>query len=114
MRLLTSLKSRASRVKQLKQQWALSGAIRSVPTETSFGYGSRERFRVAVVGAGPQGRDQCLGLKTLPNVLIAGIADRNAETLETLRAGLDLPGLHCYTDAAELLRAEKIDLLCVA
>jgi predicted dehydrogenase len=55
-----------------------------------------------------------LGLKTLPNVEIAAVADHRSEALEALRQRVELPTAQCYTSAAELLRAEKVDLVCVA
>lgn len=71
-------------------------------------------FRAAVIGAGNQGRDVCLGLLQLEGVEVAAVADRSADALAHLETEVNLPGTHFYQDAGELLQAELVDLVCIA
>lgn len=71
-------------------------------------------FRAAVIGAGNQGRDICLGLQQLEGVEIAAVADRSGDALSRLQTEVGLSGAHFYQDASELFQAEKPDFVCVA
>ena len=71
-------------------------------------------FRAAVIGAGNQGRDLCLGLLQLKGVEVAALADRSPEALSRVQTQLALPQLQVYQDAKEMLDAQQFDLVCVA
>jgi predicted dehydrogenase len=86
----------------------------SKPAITPEALAKHGTFRAAVIGAGNQGRDICVGLKGIEGVEIAAIADRSAEALARVQAELALPHLKTYEDTKALLDAEKPDLVCVA
>lgn len=71
-------------------------------------------FRVAIIGAGNQGRDIGLGLLQLEGAQVVAVADRSEEALAQFQSRVSLPGARFYRDAQELLAAEPVDLVCVA
>ena len=71
-------------------------------------------FRVAVIGAGNQGRDICAGIATLDGARVVAVADRSEEALARLKAQVSLPQASFYNDAQRLLNSESADLVCVA
>ncbi len=75
---------------------------------------SGSQYRVAVIGAGAMGRDQCLGLQRIRQAEIVAVADRNPDAIIRLRQQVDLPKTRFYRDTRELLHAEEVDLICVA
>lgn len=72
------------------------------------------KFRVAVIGAGNQGRDLSLGIRQLEGAELVAVADRSEEALAKLKARLEMPDLAAFTDARELLDKTQVDLVCVA
>jgi len=60
------------------------------------------------------GQDQCLGLRTLRQVKIVAVADKNPQAMERLRKQTNLPDVRGYESAEALLNAEKLDMVCVA
>lgn len=71
--------------------------------------------RVAVVGAGAQGIAQCIGLKAVPGVSIAGLADTNASRLQAAAARFALPADACFDDGIRMLASLRdIDLVSIA
>ena len=75
---------------------------------------SDKTFRVAVIGAGAMGRDQCLGMQKIAQVEIVAVADRNNEAIERIQRQVNLSKTRFYSDAAELFDKEEIDLVCIA
>src|SRR5262245_34335635 len=65
------------------------------------------RYKVAVIGAGGMGQDQCMGLQAMPQVEIVGVADRNPKAIERLFRQTKLTSAKGYGDAEELLKGEK-------
>lgn len=77
--------------------------------------GRTDPFRVAVIGAGNQGRDICTGTLKLAGAQVVAVADRSAEALERLKTEVALPEARFYTDAAELFaQGQQVDLACIA
>ena len=74
----------------------------------------RPPARVAVVGAGGMGRDQCVALARIPGVELVAVADLRPESLERLAKQVELPWTRLYGDAAELLDKESPDVLSIA
>src|SRR5262245_61608121 len=77
---------------------AVGGKVSSVPSRRAM-----NRYRVALIGAGGMGQDQCLGLLTLPQVDIVGVADHDSHKLERFRQRVSLPDARFYPSAEALL-----------
>ena len=104
-----------SKVRKTKRKRELTTIVQlEAVSATAFPGISGHKYRVAVIGAGAMGRDQCLGLQTMPQAEIVAVADRNPGALARLRQQVSLPSTRFYNDAQELLDAEEIDLVCVA
>jgi len=71
-------------------------------------------YRVAVIGAGAMGRDQCLGLLKVPQAYLVALADQKTDALDRLRQEVTLPETTFYDDAQKLIQAEKLDLVSIA
>ena len=102
------------RLKRYKRQFELSNAVRVKSRPLLVVAKNQVKHKVAVIGAGAMGRDQCLALKTLPHVEIVAVADSSSQALERLRQQLDLTNTRFYQGARELLETESVDMLCVA
>ena len=97
-----------------KQQRQLLNTVREKIPSASSNSHAVARYKVAVIGAGGMGQDQCLGLQTLPQVEIVGVADQNPQALDRFRQRLHLSGTRFYPSAEALLKEEKVDMVCVA
>lgn len=95
-----------------EQRLAKAVYVKSAPSPPSTR--TDIRYRVAVIGAGGMGQDQCLGLKTLRQVDIVAVADKNPKAIDRLRREAQLPDMRAYETADALLRQEKADMVCVA
>src|SRR5262245_19168841 len=75
-------------------------------------------YKVAVIGAGAMGRQQCRGLQTLPQVEIVALADQDPvaleRSLERLRPQVQLSNATWYASAKALLKEVKVDMVSVA
>lgn len=108
------IKGLFSYLKQAKsKRELLSFGKMSAPPEIPF-KGTGVVYRVAVIGAGAMGRDQCLGLQTIKQVQIVAVADINPDALERLRQQVDMPTARFYTDPEKMLKTEQFDLVCIA
>lgn len=104
----------ARRILRYRSEWSLYKTVRKGKRMSQPLVHGGTKFRVAVMGAGRMGRDQCLGLQALPQVEIAAVVDRDPEALARLRQQVNLDGARFYEDAEALLRAETVDLACIA
>lgn len=102
-----------SAVRQVKKSKELARIVKTSDITTNKLQKNRQ-YSVAVIGAGAMGRDQCLGLKAIPQAKLVAIADNNDIALERIRQEVDLTGAGLYTDAQELFKKEQLDLVCIA
>jgi predicted dehydrogenase len=97
-----------------KRERHLQGLVgQKAPDSHSASHGAA-KFKVAVIGAGGMGQDQCVGLQTLRQVEIVGVADRNPQAVERLFRQAKVSTARSYDSAETLLRTEKPDMVCVA
>jgi predicted dehydrogenase len=76
---------------------------------------SDKRHKVAVIGMGNQGIAQCQGFMMIKGVTIAGIADINAERLNTAKNKFKLPDDTVFADAATMLKSiGEVSLVSIA
>ncbi len=111
MRYLSTL---IRQLRKYQQERQLGNAVRGQAPSVPADLRTVPPCRVAVIGAGGMGRDQCLGLQTLPQVEIVGVADKNPDALERLRHHVRLPHARFYPSAEALLKEENVDMVCVA
>ncbi|MCM8758319.1 MAG: Gfo/Idh/MocA family oxidoreductase [Candidatus Omnitrophica bacterium] len=69
------------------------------------------KYLVGVIGAGGIGRYHIDGWKKLPDVVVYGIADTNATTLETVSKQYEIPV--AVKDYKNLIKIEEIDIIDV-
>jgi len=101
--------------RQLRQQE--EQLVRTVGAATPLAQSKTQnglKYKVAVIGAGGMGQDQCMGLKTMPHVEIVGVADRNPQAIDRLFRQTQLSSAKGYSGAEELLKSERVDMVCVA
>jgi predicted dehydrogenase len=101
-------------LREYRRERRLLDAVQVKKPAYSSGTRSTIRYKVAIIGAGGMGQDQCLGIKTLRQVDIVAVADKNPKAIDRLRRQADLPDIHVYDSAEALLNQEKVDLVCVA
>ena len=101
-------------LREHKQEQQLLNTVRGKLPSVSPNGRAVTRYKVAVIGAGAMGGQQCLGLQTLPQVEIVAVADQNPRALERLRQQAHLSDTRCYPSVEVLLKEEKVDVVSVA
>src|SRR5262252_5067452 len=76
------LRDQAYKRQLLRQEEQLAQTVNA--TKPSPNGRPNTRYKVAVIGAGGMGQDQCMGLQTMSQVEIVGVADRDPKAIERL------------------------------
>ena len=110
------LRNLRDKIRSTKLEIGESGLGKPAPSPPRVKGASADRaFRVAVVGAGNQGIAQCIGLKSIKGVELAGLADVNAAKLDAASERLRLARTACFSDASKMLEElGAVDLFSVA
>lgn len=92
---------------------AAGGASLLLPSRRSRGAGANDRVRVAILGAGNQGRRHAESLLTLLNVEIAAVSDIDSERLAAQQARVGSQA-HAADDLRRVLDDPSIDAVTIA
>lgn len=71
----------------------------------------QKTIRVGIVGAGMMGKTHAEAVRRIPGVEVAALADTDPALAQSTCAALFIPA--CYTDAAEMIRAQRLDAVHV-
>jgi predicted dehydrogenase len=104
----------AQKLQRSKREFDLTWTIHARHRPVRQSRANKAPRKVAVIGAGAMGQDQCLGLQTLTQFEIGGVADKHSDALDRLRQHVSLPDTRFYTNVGELLNERNWDLVCVA
>lgn len=92
---------------------AVGGASLLLPHRSSRAAGANDRVRVAILGAGNQGRRHAESLLTLPNVEIVAVSDIDSERLAAQHARVGNQA-QAIADLRRILDDQSIDAVTIA